>query len=401
MTSPGYFTYNIAMDLPLIYCARCIMPNTQEGQSFDEFGICNVCKSSEEKMRIDWAERRNVLASILEDAKKRNANKEYDCLIPISGGKDSTFQLHVLVKEFGMRPLAATFSHNWFTSVGMFNLLNALEEFDVDHVMFTPKRSLVNRVAKRSLEIIGDSCWHCHAGVGAYPLRVAKDYGIDLIIWGESVAESSSRGTYKDPVIKFDQDYFLKVSAKARPTDFVNQDISSQELKKFESLSGSEYSRLGITGIHLGDFLFWDEERQTEFVKEKYGWREDVIEGTYKGYKSAECIMPGVHDFACYLKRGFGRSSFHTSADIRSGLISREDVDMELINLERQVPPTLSYFSEITGIGLNAFIDTIESHKPPSLKGKTLPIFPVDKTKSRKKIFIEDLRELLDGRDEP
>lgn len=388
------------MDLPLIYCSRCIMPNTQEGQSFDESGICNVCRSSEDKMRIDWAERRNNLTEILEEAKLRNADNEYDCLIPISGGKDSTFQLHVLVKEFGMRPLAATFSHNWFTSVGVYNLFNALEKFDIDHVMFTPKRSLVNRLAKKSLSKIGDSCWHCHAGVGAYPLRVAKDYGIDLVIWGESVAESSSRGTYKDPIMKFDQDYFLKVSAKISPTDFVDEDVSMQELKKFESLSSDEYSRLEITGIHLGDFLFWDEERQTEFVKEEYGWREDVIEGTYKGYKSAECIMPGVHDFACYLKRGYGRASFHTSADIRAGLMSREEVDIEIINKERQVPATLSYFTEITGIDLETFIESIEGHKPNSLKGKALPIIPVDVNRSRKKIFLEDLRVWLEEQDD-
>jgi N-acetyl sugar amidotransferase len=376
------------------------MPNTQEGQSFDESGICNVCRSSEEKMRIDWAERRGSLTEILEAAKLRNADNEYDCLIPISGGKDSTFQLHVLVKEFGMRPLAATFSHNWFTSAGMYNLFNALEKFDIDHVMFTPKRSLVNRLAKKSLSKIGDSCWHCHAGVGAYPLRVAKDYGIDLVIWGESVAESSSRGTYKDPIMKFDQDYFHKVSAKIDPIDFVDEDVSMQELKKFESLSSDEYSRLEIIGIHLGDFLFWDEERQTEFVKEEYGWREDVIEGTYKGYKSTECIMPGVHDFACYLKRGYGRTSFHTSADIRAGLMSREDVDMEIINKERQVPATLSYFTEITGIELETFIESIEGHKPNALKGKALPIIPVDANRSRKKIFLEDLRVWLEEQDD-
>lgn len=376
------------------------MPSTQEGQSFDEFGICNVCRSSEEKMKIDWLQRRNSLNRILEESKTRNLENEYDCLIPISGGKDSTFQLHILVKEFGMRPLAVTFSHNWFSSTGMYNLLNALEVFDVDHVMFTPKRSTINKVAKKSLGKIGDSCWHCHAGVGAYPLRVAREYGIDLIIWGESAAESSSRGTYKDPVMKFDQDYFLKVSAKVKPADFIDSDISAQELRKFETLSADEYSKEQIIGIHLGDFLFWDEERQTEFVKQEYGWREDEVEGTYKGYKSAECIMPGVHDFACYLKRGYGRSSFHLSSDIRSGIISRDEIDPELIQIERRVPQSLEYYSEITGISLEEFINQIEPHKPPELRGIELPILQPDSSTPKKRLFLQDLTDWLDQRTE-
>lgn len=372
------------------------MPETQEGQNFDEFGICNVCRSAEEKMRIDWKYKKEELTKILFEAKERNADKEYDCLIPISGGKDSMFQLHVLVKEFGMRPLAATFSHNWFSSVGIFNLFNAIEKFDIDHVMFTPKRTLVNKLAKKSLSKIGDSCWHCHAGVGAYPLRVAQDYGIDLIIWGESAAESSSRGTYKNSVLKFDQDYFHKVSAKVKPEEFEGLDLPPRDLKKFQTLSGDEYLKASIQGIHLGDFIFWDEERQTEFVIKEYGWREDFVEGTYKGYKSAECIMPGVHDFACYLKRGYGRTSFHLSSDIRSGLISRDDIDQELLDIERTVPGGLAYFSEITGVGLEEFVNLLEPHKQVSLKGIQLPILETDKSLPQKRLFIEDLKDWLD-----
>jgi N-acetyl sugar amidotransferase len=381
--------------LPIKYCVRCVMPETQEGQEFDEFGFCNVCRSSEEKMRVDWKLRHEQLVSLLEEAKHENRDNEYDCLIPISGGKDSTFQLHVLVKEFGMRPLAVTFSHNWFSAVGMYNLFNALETFDVDHIMFTPKRGLVNRIAKKSLEKIGDACWHCHAGVGAFPLRVAKDYGIRLIIWGESVAESSSRGTYGQPLIKFDQDYFQKVSAKVKPEAFVDEDIADNEIRKFNSLTSEDYQSVQITGIHLGDFIFWDEERQTEFVINEYGWMEDDVEGTYKGYKSTECIMPGVHDFACYLKRGYGRTSFHLSSDIRSGIISRADVNEEILEIEKTVPPSLDYFTQITGINLKEFVDKVGKHKHSSLVGVELPIIIDKDQKSRKLLFLEQLRNWL------
>jgi N-acetyl sugar amidotransferase len=372
------------------------MPETQEGQAFDEMGYCNVCRSSEHKMRINWVERRSALERILENAREANKQKPYDCLIPISGGKDSTFQLHVLVKEYGMRPLTVTFSHNWFNSTGVFNLFNSLEQFDVDNIMFTPKRTQVNKLAKKSLTEIGDACWHCHAGVGAFPLKMALEYDIKLIIWGESVAESSSRGTYKDPILKFDQDYFEKVSAKVSVNKMTDSDLPLSELSVYQQPDKESYAIAGIEGIHLGDYIFWDEERQTEFVKENYGWKETNIEGTYKRYKSAECIMPGVHDFACYLKRGYGRASFHASSDVRAGLVTREEAFQELVPMDQIEPNALSYYSQITGISREEFIEIVGSQKHDSLKGVQLPIVENPNRGLTPKLFIEDLKKWIE-----
>lgn len=376
------------------------MPETQDGQAFDDMGFCNVCRSAEQKMRINWMERRSALERILENAREENKDNPYDCLIPISGGKDSTFQLHVLVKEYGMRPLAVTFSHNWFNSTGVFNLLNSLEQFDVDHLMFTPKRTQVNKLAKKSLSEIGDACWHCHAGVGAFPLRMALEYDIKLIIWGESAAESSSRGTYKDPIMKFDQDYFEKVSAKVSVDKMADTDLPLSELSVYRQPDKDSYSLAGIQGIHLGDYIFWDEERQTEFVKETYGWKETNIEGTYKRYKSAECIMPGVHDFACYLKRGYGRASFHASNDVRAGLVTREEAFEELVPMDQIEPNALSYYSKITGITREEFIDIVGSQKHESLIGVELPIVENPNKDNSPKLFIEDLKRWIEQNDQ-
>ena len=107
------------------YCTRCCMPETQEGISFDALGICKACQSSEQKMHINWKEREGLLAEILADAKLRAGNG-YDCILPISGGKDSFFQAHVLTQVYGMKPLAVTFSHNWFSETGYYNLQRCL-----------------------------------------------------------------------------------------------------------------------------------------------------------------------------------------------------------------------------------------------------------------------------------
>jgi len=354
--------YETAPYPQLKYCGRCCLPETTEGITFDEMGICQACQSSEQKIHINWAEREKQLREIL-DLYRSRAGTNYDCIIPISGGKDSTFQLHVLVNVYGLKPLAVTFNHNWYSATGRYNLENALEKFGVDHIMFTPGRGKVNQLARKSAYAIGDACWHCHAGVGAFPLQIAVRFNIPLLIWGESIAEESGRASYFDPVLKFDRDYFTKVSAKVYPETMIGDGLTAQDLKPFELPSAEEMERVGVVGIHLGDFIFWDGERQMEFVRDRYGWREDKVEGTYKRYKSVECIMAGVHDYGKFIKRGFGRATDHVSVDVRAGLMTREE-GMELARrIDAERPDALDYYLQVTGLKEIDFIEAIKKHR--------------------------------------
>jgi len=353
----------------LQYCVRCCMPETNEGIKFDDMGICQACQSQEQKIHINWVQREEELRRILEYYKAR-AGDSYDCIVPISGGKDSSFQLHVIVKIYQMKPLAVTFNHNWYTETGKYNLWNILEKLSVDHIMFTPNRALVNKLAKRSLYAIGDSCWHCHAGVGAFPLQVAVKFNIPLIVWGESVAESSGRASYYEPV-KYDANYFLRVSAKVSPAEMVKGELTGKDVYPFENPTLEELEKVGVTGIHLGDYLFWDDERQVEFLKKEYGWREDEVEGTYKRYKSVECIMPGVHDYTKFLKRGFGRATDHASQDVRAGLLSREEGFELAKEYDPQRPKILDYYLKIIGLSEEEFERIVKSHREG--KAKELP----------------------------
>ena len=375
------------------YCARCCMPETQEGITFDEMGICQACQSSEQKIHIDWGKREKKLRDILEGAKLKSGNN-YDCIVPISGGKDSTFQMHILVNIYKMKPLAVTFNHNWYSETGWYNLQNAIQVFNVDHIMFSPNRNLVNRLAKRSLIGIGDTCWHCHAGVGAFPLNIAVKFNIPLLVWGESIAESSGRASYECPVHKFDRDYFTKVSAKLRPKEMVCDYLSERDLYMFEVPTVEEIAKAGIFGIHLGDYIFWDDERQTEFVKEHFGWRETEMEGTYKGYKSAECIMPGMHDFTCYLKRGYGRSTFHASIDVRNGLLTREEGFELAKKYDTQRPEALDYYLKVTGITEEEFYGIMKGKRLNKISDIDLPVNIKDhKNREVIKPYVEQLIE--------
>jgi len=354
------------------YCIRCCIPESDEGTTFDELGICQACRSSEQKMHINWIEREQQLNSILQAAKK-NAKVNYDCILPISGGKDSTFQMHVLCKVYKMKPLAVTFNHNWYSETGWYNLMNALEVFNLDHIMFTPSRDLVNRLAKKSLYEIGDTCWHCHAGCGAFPLQVAVKFNVPLLVYGEPSNEGYGLGSYYQPV-KYDREYFTKVSAKKRPEEMVCDYLSEKDVNPFRVPSAEDCEEAGVQGIHLGNYIFWDDERQTEFVRDTYGWRETEIEQTYKRYKSAECVMPGMHDFTCYLKRGFGRASYHATIDVRNGLLSREE-GFELANsIDPERPEALDYFLKISGMTEEEFYAVMRRQRVKSLKDVDVPV---------------------------
>jgi N-acetyl sugar amidotransferase len=357
----SYDGYGKPLFRDMKYCTRCCMPESNEGIKFDEMGICQACQSAEQKIHIDWTKREAQLRELLDYYK--SLNNDYDCIVPISGGKDSTFQLHVITKVYNMRALAVTFSHNWYSQTGKKNLDNALEVFNVDHIMFTPNRQLVNKVARQSLFKIGDACWHCHAGVGAFPLQIAVKYRIPLLVWGESIAEMSGRATHYDPVMRFDRDYFTKVSAKVYPEQMVCEAITIRELAPFKLPSYEEIDEVGVVGIHLGDYIFWDDERQMEFVRDVYGWQEDFVEGTYKQYKSVECRMPGVHDYTKFLKRGFGRGSDHASADVRAGLLTREEGFELAKKHDTERPPALDEYLEITGLTEDEFLDVMRHHR--------------------------------------
>ena len=332
----------------LQYCTRCCFPSTADGLAFDEMGICQPCRSSEQKIHINWVDREKKLRNILEKSKGKSKSG-YDVMVPISGGKDSIFQLYILTQVYKMRCLAVTFSANWLTETGKHNLKVCLETFNVDHLQFTPNHATINKLARESLYKIGDACWHCHAGVGAFPLKVAVMYDIPLLVWGESIAESDGRATYEEP-IHFDRDYFTKISAKFYAEEMIGKDITIEEVNPWVLPSYDDIERVGVKGIHLGDYIFWDDERQMEFVRDMFDWREDKIEGTYKRYKSVECRMSGLHDYTKFLKRGFGRTTDQASRDVRNGLLTREEAFDLIKKHDPEKPEILQWYLEKTGL---------------------------------------------------
>jgi Asp-tRNA(Asn)/Glu-tRNA(Gln) amidotransferase A subunit family amidase len=162
--------------------------------------------------------------------------------------------------------------------------------------------------------------------------------------------------------------------------------ISKKDVHPFQLPDDEEDASFKVKGIHLGTYLFWDDERQTEFVRDTYGWRETEIEQAYKCYKSAECMMPGMHDFTCYLKRGYSRATMQANIDVRNGLLTREE-GFELIRKVDPVrPEALDYFLSISGMTEDEFHKVMRSQRLEQLRDVEIPVYP-KKRPNREKIL--------------
>ena len=163
-----------------------------------------------------------------------------------------------------------------------------------------------------------------------------------------------------------------------------------------------EIEKVGVFGIHLGDYIFWDDERQTEFIRDTYDWKETEMEGAYKGYKSAECMMAGIHDFTCYLKRGYGRSTFQASVDVRNGLLTRGEGFELAKKYDRERPEALDYYLKITGMSEADFYTTMKKLRVERLRYTDLPVIPKNRANGEViKPFVEQLIEKKRGQRDP
>jgi N-acetyl sugar amidotransferase len=354
----------------LRYCARCCLPETMEGISFDEFGICVPCRSSEEKMHIDWADKRRRLDAIVDSFRSATY---YDCMLPMSGGKDSMYQAHILKKVFDVNPLAVTHGQNWLSLVGRYNLENCLQKFDLDHIVFNMNRAVINAIARKSLNAIGDACWHCHIGAGTFPVQTALAWNVKLMCFGESIAEADGRGSYRKQT-EASLFYNLEVSAKVKAEDMAGDSVSGAALSPWTYPRTAELRDSQIRYVHLGDYFFWDEERQVEFVKRNYEWMEASVENAYKGFKSVECVMAGVHDYANFIKRGIGRATVQASTDVRRGLLTREEGFELAKQFDTQRPHALDFYLRLTGLSEAEFERTLREARAKSSYASKLGI---------------------------
>lgn len=351
-------------------CTRCLMPETQAGITFDDNGVCNGCRAFDEKRKIDWGKREKILLELLDQY--RGKGDPYDCIVPFSGGKDSAYTLYTIKKKYGMTPLAVTFNYLWMAEVGKHNLNTVVKKLSVDHVMFSSNDELVKKLARLSLKMFGDQCWHCHAGIGALPAQMAVKYNVPLIIWSESPAEHPAENpvSYKDfPQADYTH-YFSRFVKGFPPEELVKYDdsLTVKELKPFAYPSAEELERIGHRGIFLGSYIPWNTRENVELLKRELGWQEADYEGCYLRYDRIECLYEPVHDYLKFIKRGFGHSQDRASIDIRNGVLTREKAIKVVREHDGKRPKCLTPFLEYIGMSEEEFMTEAQHHRIPGWK---------------------------------
>ena len=251
------------------YCKKCVYPDTKPQLNLNTNGICDACRSAEEKEKIDWAARKKELEKILEQYRNKNGSR-YDCIIPVSGGKDSHFQTHIIKNMFGLNPLLVSFHPRDFTEVGRKNIEN-LKNFGVDCIEFTGNPTVYKKLAKFGLIELGDAAWPEHIGIFTVPVQVAVAYKIPLLIWGENPQMEYGGPAAINTKQYLDREWNEKYGGyfldKIKPQDMVKYGIDLKDLKPYLYPSDEEIRSVGVTGIFLGYYMKWDARSQVEVVK--------------------------------------------------------------------------------------------------------------------------------------
>lgn len=311
------------------YCTKCVYPAVAATPlTFDENGVCTGCRAAEQRKKIDYSERRKLLKELLDEYKSDGSN--YDCIIPVSGGKDSYYQAHVIVKEYGLKPLLVTYHGNNYLPVGERNLFRMREVFECDHHIFRPSVEVLKKLNRICFEKMGDMNWHGHCGIFTYPVRAAWHFRVPLLIWGEH--------GYTDLAGMYSMNDFVEMTAKYRLEhaqrgydwhDMVGQEgLREQDLLWAKYPTDDQIDEVGIRGIYIFNYVPWEANDHTELVKREYGWEEapEPFDRTYRRMSNLDDMHEnGIHDYLKYVKFGYGRGTDHACKDIRAGKMTRAE----------------------------------------------------------------------------
>lgn len=347
-------------------CIKCGLPETYETIEFDNNGVCNICNQNHFKSgKVDWDSRKGMLNDLVE---KYRGKYEYDCILPFSGGKDSTFTLYYLMKEYGLKPLVIQFNHGFMRPTLKENNERTLKKLGVDVLSFTPNWKVVKKLMLESLIRKGDFCWHCHTGIFSFPMHMALKFNTPLIFWGEPSSEYTAYYDYRDDEIE--------AVDETRFNRFVNLGITAEDMSGMIDLGDSDprdmwpytypnirdLKRLRYHSVCLGSFIPWDTKSQSQLIMDELGWKGDQVEGMpwdLYPYEKIECYMQGVRDYIKFLKRGYSRVSQMAALDLRADRMKKADADKLIAEHEGKRPPSLELFLAYLGLTEQEFNDIV------------------------------------------
>lgn len=303
------------------YCARCLMPDTRPGSIFNDKGICQACINYEKRKTINWEERRKQLRTLCD--KYRREDGYYDCVIPVSGGKDSHFLVYAMKEEMGMNPLLITVGDPFTkTEAGMRNFRNLGDTFGCDHILFNLSIDLFRRVTKIAFEELGEPLRFVEAVIYTIPIKMAIQFRIPLVVYGENSAYEY--GTT-------DEDNYSAMETISRifksiDIDFwLRRGVSRKEVNAITPPTKEELGAVQPEPIFMSYFSPWSSTKHLEIVK-RYGFRdlshEWKREGCIEDFEQIDSVAYMVHLWLKYPKFGFSRTSDIASRRVREGTLS-------------------------------------------------------------------------------
>ena len=301
------------------------MPDTKPDLLIDEQGICNACRSFERRREVDWDARRGELRQLL-DRFRRNGST-WDCIIPVSGGKDSTFQV-IRILQLGLNPLCVTATTCDLSEIGRRNIEN-IKKLGVDYVEFSPNPLVRRKLNRIGLTQVGDISWPEHVGIFTIPVRAAVQFGVPLLVWGEN-----SQNEYGGPAAASENNVLDRRWLEEfggllglRVSDLIGVDeIRAQDILPYTYPTDEELKRVGVTGIFLGYYVPWDGYANA-LLSQAHGFEtfHTTVEGSIVNYENLDNHFHGIHDYFKFLKFGFGRATDHACLHLRRGRITRQD----------------------------------------------------------------------------
>lgn len=309
----------------LVYCKKCVMPSTKPDLHLDDAGVCNACRSFESRNEVDWAVRRVELQNILSKYRRPDGSN-WDCIVPVSGGKDSTFQV-VQILQLGLNPLCVTATTCDLAEVGRRNIEN-IKKLGVDYIEMSPNPLVRAKLNRIGLLQVGDISWPEHVGIFTVPVRAAVQFNVPLIIWGEN-----SQNEYGGPAAAADNNVLDRRWLEEfggllglRVTDLIGQEgLSRKDLIPYIYPEDSELQRVGVTGLFLGHYLPWD-GLSNALIAQAYGFEVSPTTtlGSMVNYENLDNYQTAIHEYFKFLKFGFGRATDHACLHIRRGRLTRE-----------------------------------------------------------------------------
>jgi len=308
------------------YCVQCLYPETKPDLWFDERGICNACLNYQFRAEVDWDERKRDFLQVVEKYRSKDGSN-YDCIVPVSGGKDSTYQLLRLL-EVGMNPLCVTATTDDLSDIGRRNIEN-IKKLGVDYIEVTTNPVVRRRINRFTLETVGDISWPEHVTIFTVPVRVAVQHQIKLIVWGENPQHEYGGPAASTQKNVLDRRWLEEFGGLLglRVSDLVDQiGIKQRDLIQYTYPSDEDLARVGVTGIFLGYYFPWDGYRNALFAQ-GYGFETfpTMVEGALANYENLDNHQMGLHDYFKFLKYGFGRATDIACNHIRRGRLTRGD----------------------------------------------------------------------------